>query len=56
LKKIHILIIGIVLFIGFSAFVKIFPDPYHEEDGVTFFTWILREIDELLHGEKETPS
>lgn len=34
-------------------FLEIFPDPYYHEEHVNLYTWIWRELDELLHGEKE---
>jgi len=33
-------------------FVYIFPDPYHRDGLVNIYTWIVREIDELINGEK----
>ena len=39
---------------GYVAFtIPILPDPYYHETKVTFAEWLKREIDELLHGEKE---
>lgn len=32
--------------------VKIFPDPYHRGQPVGLFTWVSREINELIKGEK----
>lgn len=34
-------------------YVEIFPDPYHEEDAVNIYTWIYRELDEFVNGEKD---
>ena len=46
-------LIALVLAIFFGLyFLEIFPDPYHEGGNVNLYTWIQREIDELLHGEK----
>jgi hypothetical protein len=51
-KKWLVLLIVVVVVVGaFTA--PVFPDPYHEDGNVTFAEWIYREIDELLHGEKE---
>jgi hypothetical protein len=48
-----ILIIALVLFVLGGYFLEVFPDPYHEEGGkVNFFTWLYRELDELVHGER----
>lgn len=48
-----ILIMLVVTFIlgGATAHLKLFPDPYHEGDNVDLWTWIYRELDELVHGE-----
>jgi hypothetical protein len=40
-------------FVGFLSLQPIFPDPYYHKEKVNFWTWAYREIDELLHGEKE---
>lgn len=33
--------------------LPIFPDPYHHKEKVNFWVWLVREVDELIHGEKE---
>ena len=51
LKKKWILIAIAVILVG-AYFIEVFPDPYHEGGNVNVYTWIYREIDELIHGEK----
>lgn len=46
-----ILIIGAVLF-G-TAFVPVFPDPFHKNGTVNFWVWAYRELYELVHGEQD---
>jgi len=53
MKKWHAALILIVIGLGLY-YLRVFPDPYHQGDNVNIFTWILREIDELIHGEKDT--
>jgi len=55
-SKKHLILIAVVSFILFGAFARIFPDPWHETDNVTFFEWIYREVHELIYGEKENGS
>ena len=51
-RKWWILIAVVVIGLG-GYFIKVFPDPYHEEANVNLYTWIWREFAELAHGEKE---
>jgi len=51
-RKWLIIILLIAVFGLGGYFIKVFPDPYHEEDGVNFFTWVWREFAELAHGEQ----
>lgn len=53
IRKHKLSLIAVVLVIVFGLyFAEVFPDPYHQEGNVNIYTWIYREIDELLHGEK----
>lgn len=45
-----IVILAIVLTV---LSLPIFPDPYYHKEKVNFWVWLIREIDELIHGEKE---
>ena len=40
-----------VVFGWWSTDAKVFPDPYHQEGNVSFFTWCYREIYEVINGE-----
>jgi len=53
LSKWHIIIGAVIAFVIFGSTLRIFPDPYHEEDAVTLFTWLYREVHEIIHGEHE---
>lgn len=50
-KKWFWIIAAVAILIGLG-FWEVFPDPYYHEGTVNFYTWLWREIDELLHGEK----
>lgn len=53
LKKHKLSLIGLVLVILFGLwFWDVFPDPYHQDENVNIYTWVWREIDELIHGER----
>ena len=55
MKKFHrILIVGVLVILICLWFVEIFPDPYHQEGDVNIYIWIVREIEELIYGERET--
>lgn len=51
-KKHWVLFAVIVFLLGLSLY-PFFPDPYHEDESVNLWVWLWRELDELLHGEKE---
>jgi len=53
LKKWQIALILLAVILGGLWFVKVFPDPYHKGEPVNIYTWVYREIDEMLHGEKK---
>jgi len=40
------------LSLGIILTLRLFPDPYHRQRNVNFWTWAYREIDELIYGEK----
>lgn len=44
---------GIFLILFFVSIQPVFLDPYYHKEKVTFWLWLQREIDELLHGERE---
>jgi len=52
MKKWQILLLVLVIVGSGLWFVNVFPDPYHKEGAVNIYTWLYREIDKLLHGEK----
>lgn len=42
----------VAIFLAGLSFMPLFDDPYHQEtDKVNFWTWLIREIDELIFGE-----
>jgi len=49
--KLILIAIAIALLVG--SFAPVFDDPYHKEGKVNFWLWLWREIDELVHGEKD---
>jgi len=55
LNKKWLVVTVVVVFAFCLHWVKLFPDPYHEEGNVDFWTWLYRELQELLHGEREVP-
>jgi len=40
------------LLIGVLLTERLWPDPYHIKRRVSFWMWLYRELDELIHGEK----
>jgi hypothetical protein len=40
------------VFLLFVSLLPILPDPYWHQERVNFWIWLIREIDELLHGER----
>ena len=34
------------------SLLPLLDDPFHREGKVCFWTWLYRELDEELHGEK----
>jgi len=40
--------------LGVLLTIKAWPDPYHKKHKVNFWTWLYRELDELLYGEKDS--
>jgi len=40
------------LVLGLLSLIPMFPDPFYHEQKVNFWVWIYREVQELLHGEK----
>ena len=40
-----------VVFGWWSTEAKMFPDPFHQEDNVSFFDWVYRELYEIINGE-----
>jgi hypothetical protein len=53
--EVFYVLIGLAAFMLGMYYVRVFPDPYHQNGLVNIYTWITREIDELLHGEKPIP-
>lgn len=45
-----VVLVGVVL-IG-AYYLEVFPDPYYHKTRVNIYTWLWREIDELIHGER----
>lgn len=52
MKKWKLILLGIFVVAFGLSFMEVFPDPYTHVSQVNFWTWLQREIDELLHGEK----
>jgi hypothetical protein len=50
-KRQIVIIVAIILLV--LSFLPLFLDPYYHKERVCFWTWVLREIDELQHGERE---
>ena len=50
-KKWFWAVVVVAFFVGLG-FWEVFPDPYYHSSNVNFYTWVWREVDELLHGEK----
>ena len=44
---------GILLILFFASLQPWWIDPYYHKEKVNFLVWLQREIDELLHGERE---
>lgn len=36
-----------------SVFLPVFSDPFYHEEKVDFWTWVGRELYELVYGEKK---
>jgi hypothetical protein len=36
----------------FASFLPILPDPYFHVERVNFWEWAIREINEVLYGER----
>ena len=53
MRKIEKWLIGISAAVfGLLSLQPIFLDPYYHEEKVCFWEWLAREIDELVHGER----
>lgn len=50
-KVLIVLAVGLLI-VGILS-LSIFSDPYYHKEKVSFWTWLQREIDEELHGERE---
>jgi hypothetical protein len=53
MKKLHrFLTVAVIVLLVCLWFVEVFPDPYHQEGDVNIYIWIVREIEELIYGER----
>ena len=47
-----IVVLATLLIVGLALILKIFIDPYYHREYVNLATWIYRELDEVVRGER----